>query len=164
MLNLLLDNKLFLAPIGPHPQVNPCFLAVADLKIVTALQKVIDVGTGTGIWAMYLIYPYIAASAKLRIRDFADQFPSTEVTGTDISPIQPSFVPPNLKFEIDDAQLDWTYPSDHFDFVHLRCLMGSISDWPRLYSQIYRHAYHRYKENAPLTQPGALNPVDGLRT
>jgi ubiquinone/menaquinone biosynthesis C-methylase UbiE len=34
MLTLLLDGKLFLAPISPNP------------------QKVIDVGTGTGIWAM----------------------------------------------------------------------------------------------------------------
>jgi hypothetical protein len=35
MLTLLLDNKLFLAPIGPSP------------------QHVLDIGTGTGIWAMY---------------------------------------------------------------------------------------------------------------
>jgi hypothetical protein len=69
-------------------------------------------------------------------RDFADQFPSAEVIGTDISPIQPSFVPPNLKFELDDAQLDWTYPPSCFDYIHIRCLMGSINDWPRLYSQI----------------------------
>jgi len=103
MLNLLLDNKLFLAPIGSHP------------------QKVLDVGTGTGIWAI----------------DFADQFPSAEVIGTDLSPIQPSFVPPNLKFELDDAQLDWTYPQSCFDYIHIRCLMGSINDWPRLYSHIY---------------------------
>lgn len=29
--------------------------------------------------------------------DFADEFPSAEVIGTDLSPIQPSWVPPNLK-------------------------------------------------------------------
>ncbi|KAH7370253.1 hypothetical protein BKA65DRAFT_487995 [Rhexocercosporidium sp. MPI-PUGE-AT-0058] len=55
MLTLMLDGKLFLAPIGPNP------------------QKVLDVGTGTGIWAI----------------DFADQFPSVEVIGTDISPLSP---------------------------------------------------------------------------
>ena len=29
--------------------------------------------------------------------DFADEFPEAEVTGTDISPIQPTWIPPNLK-------------------------------------------------------------------
>lgn len=41
MLTMLLDGKLFLAPIGSNP------------------QQVLDVGTGTGIWAMY--------SSRLRI-------------------------------------------------------------------------------------------------
>ncbi|RDW65126.1 hypothetical protein BP6252_10777 [Coleophoma cylindrospora] len=103
MLTMLLDNKLFLAPISSNP------------------QNVLDVGTGTGIWAI----------------DFADAFPSSQVTGTDLSPIQPSFIPPNLKFEIDDAQMDWTFAPDSFDYVHMRCLMGSIRDWQRLYGQVY---------------------------
>lgn len=30
-------------------------------------------------------------------RDFADEHPGAEVIGTDISPIQPKWVPPNLK-------------------------------------------------------------------
>ncbi|KAH9212788.1 S-adenosyl-L-methionine-dependent methyltransferase [Leptodontidium sp. 2 PMI_412] len=104
MMTLLLDGKLFVAPIGPNP------------------QKVIDIGTGTGIWAI----------------DFADQFPSAEVIGTDLSPIQPTWVPPNLKFELDDAQLEWTYQPDSFDFVHLRTLQGSIGDWPAIYAQAFR--------------------------
>ncbi|KAM0436822.1 hypothetical protein ACHAPT_002534 [Fusarium lateritium] len=104
MLYLALDNKLFLAPIGDSP------------------QRVIDVGTGTGIWAI----------------DFADQFPSAEVIGTDLSPIQPPWVPPNCKFELDDAQLPWPYPDNHFDYVHIRVLMGAIKDWPALYKEVYR--------------------------
>lgn len=100
MLTLLLDNKLFLAPIEKP-------------------QKVLDVGTGTGIWAI----------------DFADQFSSAEVIGTDLSDIMPSFVPPNCRFEIDDAELDWTFKPETFDFVHLRYMLGTMADWPRLYSQ-----------------------------
>ena len=38
-----------------------------------------------------------------RRSDFADEFPDTEVTGTDVSPIQPVWLPPNVRFEIDDA-------------------------------------------------------------
>ncbi|OBT81149.1 hypothetical protein VE02_10056 [Pseudogymnoascus sp. 03VT05] len=75
------------------------------------------------------------------IRDYRvlnDQFPSAEVIGTDLSPTQPSFVPPNLHFELDDAQLDWTFNDGTFDYVHLRCLFGAISNWPKFYSDAFR--------------------------
>ncbi|KAI9146839.1 Secondary metabolism regulator LAE1 [Paramyrothecium foliicola] len=104
MLLVAMDNKLFYAPIGESP------------------QRVLDVGTGTGIWAI----------------DFAEQFPSAEVIGTDLSPTQPTWVPPNVKFELDDAQKIWTFRDDHFDYIHMRLMMGSIKDWPALYKQVYR--------------------------
>lgn len=56
MCTLILENKLHLAPLGGN------------------IQKVLDIGTGTGIWAI----------------DFADEHPSASVIGTDISPIQPT--------------------------------------------------------------------------
>jgi SAM-dependent methyltransferase len=87
------------------------------------MQRILDLGTGTGIWAI----------------DVADEYPSAEVIGTDISPIQPSWVPPNCRFQIDDAQLPWTWPPDNFDYVHIRNLHGSISDWPALYEQCFTH-------------------------
>jgi hypothetical protein len=68
----------------------------------------------------------------------AEQFPSAEVIGTDLSDVQPRFVPPNCKFELDDAQLQWTFAPNSFDFVHLRCLFGGISDWQALYGEIFR--------------------------
>ncbi|GME22855.1 putative tam domain methyltransferase protein [Neofusicoccum parvum] len=104
MMTLLLENKLFWSPLNsPH--------------------KVLDLGTGTGIWAM----------------DFAEMFPSAEVVGTDLSAIQPSWVQPNCKFEIDDAEANWTRPPDYFDFIHNRNFVCSIRDWPRLVEQCYRH-------------------------
>lgn len=72
-------------------------------------------------------------------RDFADAFPSAEVIGTDLSDMMPSYVPPNCRFEIDDAELEWTFAPDSFDFIHLRYLMGGIGDWPRLYRQAYQY-------------------------
>ncbi|KAF2016284.1 S-adenosyl-L-methionine-dependent methyltransferase [Aaosphaeria arxii CBS 175.79] len=104
MFLILLNQKLHLAPLQ-----NP--------------QRVIDLGCGTGIWAI----------------DFADENPSAEVIGVDLSPIQPSFSPPNCKFEIDDVTSPWTYPRDHFDFVNIRSLYGSIADFPALYRQVYDH-------------------------
>ena len=55
-------------------------------------------------------------------------YPSAEVIGTDLSPIQPDFVPPNCRFEIDDAEDEWAYGPSPFDFVHLRLLWHSFSD------------------------------------
>ncbi|KAM0548531.1 hypothetical protein ACHAPJ_009854 [Fusarium lateritium] len=69
----------------------------------------------------------------------ADEHPSAEVIGTDISAVQPDFVPTNCIFQIDDAQLDWTFKKDHFDFIHLRYLYGAIDDWKKLYHQAYAH-------------------------
>jgi ubiquinone/menaquinone biosynthesis C-methylase UbiE len=86
-------------------------------------QTILDCGTGTGIWAI----------------DMADQYPSATVTGTDLSPIQPEWVPPNCHFEIDDVSLDWTFPPNHFDFIHIRELFGCIPDWDFFFAQAFRH-------------------------
>lgn len=104
--NLVLNGRLFRAPLDSN------------------IQRALDIGTGTGIWAI----------------DFADSFPSAEITGTDLSPIQPSWVPPNLRFVVDDAESQWLYsPSRPFDFIHARDLGGAIADWPRLMRQSYEH-------------------------
>ncbi|KAK1756728.1 S-adenosyl-L-methionine-dependent methyltransferase [Echria macrotheca] len=103
-LTLFLDGKLFVAPLPEK------------------MERILDVGTGTGIWAI----------------DFADEYPDVEVVGTDLSPMQPTWIPPNMKFEIDDAALAWTYPEGHFDFVHIRYLFGAISDWLGLFKQAFR--------------------------
>jgi len=88
MLLVLKQGKLFHAPVA-----NP--------------RQVLDVGTGTGIWAI----------------DVADHFRSATVTGVDLSPTQPQHVPPNCKFQIDDASKEWTFRKNHFDFIHIRHLL-----------------------------------------
>lgn len=95
-------------------------LYCAPLQQADRLQDVLDLGTGTGIWAI----------------DFADQHPSARVVGTDLSPIQPTFIPPNCKFEIDDYEQPWTFVQQ-FDFIHARMLAGSINDADALFQQAY---------------------------
>lgn len=87
-------------------------------------RRILDVGTGTGIWAL----------------EMAEDFPAAEVVGTDLSPIQPNWAPPNCRFFVDDAESDWTFTRDEaFDYTHVRCLAGGIADWSRLLRQIYTH-------------------------
>ncbi|KAF9877804.1 methyltransferase domain-containing protein [Colletotrichum karsti] len=85
-------------------------------------KRVLDVGTGTGIWAM----------------DYADAHPEATVYGVDLSPIQPGFVPPNCHFEIDDVDKEWTF-SQPFDFVFMRAMIGSFRDWPKVLAQAYEN-------------------------
>ncbi|KAB5566167.1 methyltransferase domain-containing protein [Coniochaeta sp. 2T2.1] len=97
----LLNGKLGLAPIDKP-------------------ARVLDVGTGTGIWAI----------------EFAEQNPSSSVLGTDLSPIQPDYVPSNCSFEIDDAEDEWVY-SHPFDYVHGRYMCAFLKDFPHLFRSIY---------------------------
>ncbi|KAF4344887.1 hypothetical protein FBEOM_1173 [Fusarium beomiforme] len=70
--------------------------------------------------------------------DFADAYPSAQVVGSDLSPSQPEWVPPNVHFEIADATLTWPWKDNYFDFVHIRYLFGGIQDWPALFQEAYR--------------------------
>ncbi|GKT41319.1 secondary metabolism regulator LAE1 [Colletotrichum spaethianum] len=85
-------------------------------------QKILDIGTGTGIWTI----------------DMGDEYPEAEVTGIDLSPIQPSYVPVNVSFIIDDAEAEWLYPDDSIDYIHLRNMGPGIKDWTKLLNQAYR--------------------------
>jgi SAM-dependent methyltransferase len=82
---------------------------------------VLDIGTGTGLWAI----------------EFAEENPTTEVTGVDLSPVQPAFIPPNCQFLVDDIEYDWTYQT--FDYIHGRFLSMGIRDWPRVFQQSFQH-------------------------
>ena len=84
------------------------------------VQEVLDVGTGTGIWTI----------------EFADKYPSAMVTGTDLSPVQPSYVPPNCRFYVENAEETWNF-DQKFDYVHSRMLFNSIKDWKRYMSQAF---------------------------
>ncbi|TGZ78935.1 S-adenosyl-L-methionine-dependent methyltransferase [Ascodesmis nigricans] len=85
--------------------------------------NVLDCGCGTGIWAL----------------EFGDEHSGSQVVGVDLAPIQPGWSAPNVKFELDDLEKKWTYPKNHFNFIHSRHLNMSIRDWPRYLGQIFKH-------------------------
>ncbi|KAJ3540660.1 hypothetical protein NM208_g4960 [Fusarium decemcellulare] len=72
---LLLEDKLYLAPLKSN------------------IQKVIDIGTGTGIWA--------------------------------------------IGSEIEDCNDSWTFRADEVDFVHMRFMLGSITDWTATFKEAF---------------------------
>lgn len=103
---LTFDDLLHLCPVGQDKPIG----------------RVLDAGTGTGIWAM----------------DFADKHPEAAVVGVDLSPIQPAYVPPNLTWFIDDLEEPWAY-STKFDFVYTRMLTGSIAGRPKFFGQAFEN-------------------------
>ncbi|KAI1152306.1 S-adenosyl-L-methionine-dependent methyltransferase [Nemania diffusa] len=113
------DGRRFFAPISDHP------------------LKILDLGTGTGTWAI----------------DVAEMYPSANVLGIDLSPIQPPWTPPNCKFMIDDVEDTWENGRD-WDFVHLRNMIPILKDPIHVLKNVYENL-----------KPGAwveLQDVDGM--
>jgi SAM-dependent methyltransferase len=77
---------------------------------VTKFHNILDIATGTGIWAI----------------EIAQEHPEAAVIGTDLSPIQPSYVPPNCQFYIEDCEDPWHF-SQKFDLIHGRALLSCFS-------------------------------------
>lgn len=104
-----LNKELFLAPISHLP------------------EKILDVGTGTGIWAI----------------NVADKYASCTVVGIDLSPIQPEWVPPNCQFQVSDANDPWSFPPNSFEFVHCRQSHMAVKE-----DLLFREAFRALKPGA----------------
>src|SRR6266487_3619718 len=90
--------------------LHQVYLSMLNSKLTTVPltnpAKILDIGTGTGEWAIGM----------------AETYPQADVTGVDLSAIQPTTIPRNAFFEIFDAEEedDWTYPENFFDLIHFR--------------------------------------------
>jgi len=127
------NGRLFYAPIDESP------------------QKIVDLGTGTGIWAiegkrlnepLFLTTTTSTRSRVTKLTNYScivgDLFPSAEVTGLDLSPIQPVWVPPNVKFLVDDVEDTWLN-GDNIDFVHMRNMIPILSSPVALLKQVFEY-------------------------
>lgn len=82
-------------------------------------SKVLDLGTGTGCWAI----------------EFADIFPHVQVLGNDLSPVQPTWVPGNCTFEVDDFTKPWLHGQAVFSLIFARSIAGCVRDWKLLLAE-----------------------------
>ncbi|KAH6634596.1 S-adenosyl-L-methionine-dependent methyltransferase [Chaetomium sp. MPI-SDFR-AT-0129] len=116
------------------------------------IRRILDIGTGSGIWAVSI----------------ADDFPDATIIGNDLSATQAEFVPPNVRFEVDDVEDPWVYPAK-FDWIFCRYMAASIYDWPKLMGQILENlnpgGYAEFQDFnlTYYSEDGSLTPTHALR-
>lgn len=105
----------------PTSSTNPTATA-SDSSEATPYQ-ILDVGSGSGLWAI----------------EMAQTFPEAEILGIDLtSALLPKDVPPNLTFEILDASEPWG--PKLYDLIHMRSPVGGgIKDWPAFVAEAWAH-------------------------
>ncbi|KAJ6787956.1 hypothetical protein PWT90_09357 [Aphanocladium album] len=103
------DNQVFSHPIQrPNP-------------------RILDLGTGTGIWAINVAENYL---------------PGAHIMAVDLNRIQPRLIPPNMQtmqFDLEDAS--WEPLLKDCDLIHMRMLLGSIHNnlWAATYQKAFEH-------------------------
>lgn len=87
--------------------------------------RVLDLGCGTGIWAI----------------DVANKYPDAFVLGVDLSPMQPAHYPKNCDFYAPwDYESPWASLGENaWDVIHLQMGCGSVGSWPSLYRRVFAH-------------------------
>ncbi|KAK3347149.1 S-adenosyl-L-methionine-dependent methyltransferase [Lasiosphaeria hispida] len=99
------------------------FYAPVEEVLAAGGAEVLDLGTGTGIWAIEL----------------GDKYPEAKITGIDLSPIQPNFVPQNVHFFVDDFEEDWVDADNKYDYIHIRHTLFSVRDRNLLFQRAMHH-------------------------
>jgi len=109
-------------------ELQCCMHALIGTNIVAPIGRkptqIVDVGTGTGAWVI----------------EVADCYGTAVVSGTDISPIQPTSVPPNSEFIAMDLNDGLEFDDGSTDLVHSRYLHAglTVSQWPTYLQEILR--------------------------
>ncbi|SCN91936.1 related to methyltransferase [Fusarium fujikuroi] len=97
-------------------------LYMAPLSTRRPPKNILDIATGIGDWAIQM----------------GDIFPDATIIGTDLSPIQPNDVPPNVYFYVEDSSDEWMF-NHKFDYIHTRSTSGCWSDFE---TQIAQQAFN----------------------
>lgn len=91
---------------------------------ITDPENILDLGAGTGKWAI----------------EMGEKYPSATVTGTDLAPTQPKDVPPNVWFDIEDCTEDeWARDEESFDLIHTQIMIGSQESFRKTIRTAYQY-------------------------
>ncbi|KAI8072669.1 S-adenosyl-L-methionine-dependent methyltransferase [Gongronella butleri] len=87
--------------------------------------RILDVGCGSSTWCLEMAIDY--PQAHIRGLDMADMFPAT-------------IRPKNVDFDLHNALDGLPYPSNSFDFIHMRLLIAAwrVDEWPFILKEIFR--------------------------
>jgi SAM-dependent methyltransferase len=108
------------------------FTTLPDPDTLDHPLSILDIGAGTGIWAT----------------EMGERYPTARIRGIDVSStLLPTVVPPNVVFEIADANEPWGAIDGggdesilNLDFVHVRNIVGGgVRDLKRLFHQAFEH-------------------------
>ena len=104
--------------------------------------QVLDLGTGTGRW-------------PIELAD-SNWLPHAEITGIDLSSIQPEIVPENVFFEIQDCtDNDWCRDEGSIDLIHSRFMAGSLES----YKSVIRKSKQYLKEGSGWLELHEIHPT-----
>ncbi|KAF9882662.1 hypothetical protein FE257_005664 [Aspergillus nanangensis] len=128
------ENESYILPCDEQEQDRLDFfhamfaVALSSNKLIHVPHpsngRFIDLGCGTGIWAI----------------EVAKAYPNAYVLGVDISMIQPVYRPENCFFRSPfNYELPWLLGEGKWDVVRLQIGCGSIVDWPGLYQRVFSH-------------------------
>ncbi|KAF7548281.1 hypothetical protein G7046_g8731 [Stylonectria norvegica] len=116
------------------------------VPIMRQVPKIIDLGTGTSIWAINLAEEYVLSVGVLLRRRIVltgyRYFREGQIMVVDLNQIQPPLIPVGIvpqQYDIEEPTWDalWT----DCDFIHIRMLLGSIQTdlWPQVYRNVFEH-------------------------
>jgi len=95
-----------------------------NAPVAEPISRVLDIGTGCGIWAA----------------EFAAEHPAAEVIGIDIFPQPLIEAPNNCRFMTQDAEKDWDGLGDaKFDVIHTRLIPFHSAEVPGVLRRCYDH-------------------------
>ncbi|KAG5642892.1 hypothetical protein DXG03_001899 [Asterophora parasitica] len=89
--------------------------------LVENAEQILEIGAGSGAWAIQA----------------AETYPNATVVATDISPLPPRPLPPNVRFQkVNIIEKELPFKPGTFDIIHARLLFIHLPDWEDILERV----------------------------